>query len=83
MSEEKKSKPIKLCGLWQHKTQDGKVFYSGKLSYGSQLLVFKNEYKEEDAKKPDLIVYLSEYKKKEKKEQEDDKSWENEEEIPF
>ncbi|MBA7496146.1 hypothetical protein ES702_06744 [subsurface metagenome] len=64
MSEEKTM--VKLCGLWKSKTREGVTFYSGKLTYSSQLLVFKNKYKKEDDKNPDLIVYISEYKKKEK-----------------
>lgn len=66
MAEETKGKMIKLCGLWRGKTKEGATFYSGKLTYSSQLLVFKNKYKKEDDKNPDLIVYVGEYKPKEK-----------------
>jgi len=70
MSDEKGM--IKLCGLWQSKTKDGVGFYSGKLTYSSRLLVFKNKFKEKDDKNPDLIVYLAEHKPKEKDSQAED-----------
>ena len=67
---------IKLCGLWKSQTSEGKVYYSGGLSYSTNLLLFPNAYKESpDDKKPDLILYIGKREKKEKPE--------SEEEIPF
>lgn len=63
MAEEKTM--IKLCGLWKTEDKDGGIFFSGKLSYSSRLLVFKNKFKKGE-KDPDLIVYLAEHKPKEK-----------------
>lgn len=84
MSEEREQSMIKLCGLWKNKTKDGKVYYSGGLTYSSNLLLFSNAYKESpDDKKPDLILYIG---KKEKKE-DNPKTQESEdpgsEDIPF
>ncbi len=56
MSDESKGM-IKLCGLWKSQTNEGKVYYSGGLSYSTNLLLFPNKYKESpDDKKPDLIL---------------------------
>jgi len=63
MAEEKTM--IKLCGLWKTEGKEGEVFFSGKLSYSSRILVFKNKYKRSE-KDPDLIIYLAEHKPKEK-----------------
>lgn len=78
MSENQKGMII-LCGLWKNQTSDGKVYYSGGLTYSTNLLLFPNKYKESpDDKKPDLILYIG---KKEKKEQPEKK--ESGDEIPF
>ena len=63
-----KSPMVKLCGLWKKEAKDGTVFYQGKLSYSSNLLLFKNKFKRSE-KDPDLILYISEKKKKERKEE--------------
>ena len=62
-----KSPMIKLCGLWKKESKDGTVFYQGKLSYSSNILLFKNKFKRNE-KDPSLILYLSEVQKKESKE---------------
>jgi len=78
MSEESKGM-IKLCGLWKQKTKEGKVYYSGGLTYSTNLLLFTNTYKESpDDKKPDLILYVAKKEKKEKPEKR-----ESDDEIPF
>ena len=78
MSENQKGM-IKLCGLWKSQTNEGKVYYSGGLSYSTNLLLFPNAYKESpDDKKPDLILYLARKEKKEKPEKR-----EPDEEVPF
>lgn len=48
---------IRLCGLWTNSTKDGKKFMSGKLSYSSKVLIFKNE-KKRDEKDPDYFLYV-------------------------
>ena len=59
---------IKLCGLWKNKTSEGKTYYSGGLSYSTNILLFPNKYKESaDDKKPDLILYIARKEKKEDK----------------
>lgn len=58
---------IKLCGLWKSQTKDGKVYYSGGLSYSTNLLLFPNSYKKEGDNNPDLIVYIGKKEKKEDK----------------
>lgn len=77
---------IKLCGLWKNKTKDGKVYYSGGLTYSTNLLLFSNAYKENpDDKKPDLILYIG--KKEKKEDKQNPKSQDSEdpgsEDIPF
>ena len=68
---------IKLCGPWKSQTSEGKVYYSGGLSYSTNLLLFPNAYKESpDDKKPDLILYIGKREKKEKPELDN-------EDIPF
>lgn len=62
--EEQASK-IKIGGLWKKESADGVVFYSGNLSYSSNLLIFKNKFKRSE-RDPDLILYISEKKKKDK-----------------
>ena len=61
---------VKLAGLWKQegKGEDGKTYYSGSLSYSTNLLLFSNRYKENpDDKKPDLILYICKKEKKEDK----------------
>jgi len=71
---------IKLCGLWKSQTKDGKVYYSGGLSYSTNILLFPNKYKESaDDKKPDLILYIAKKEKKEEK----TKIQEPGDEVPF
>ena len=55
---------VKIGGLWKKEGKDGTVFYSGNLSYSSNILIFKNKFKRSE-RDPDLILYISE-KKKEK-----------------
>lgn len=76
MSDEKSL--IKLCGLWKSQTNEGKVYYSGGLSYSTNLLLFPNKYKKEGDKQPDLIVYVGRKEKKEKPEKK-----EADDEVPF
>ena len=64
MSEEQAPK-VKLGGLWKQEAKDGSVYYSGSLTYSTNLLMFKNKFKKSD-RDPDLILYISEKKKKEK-----------------
>jgi len=69
---------IKLCGLWKSQTSEGKVYYSGGLSYSTNILLFPNSYKKEGDKNPDLILYIGKREKKEKPEKK-----EQGDEIPF
>lgn len=78
MNDESKGM-IKLCGLWKNQTKDSKVYYSGGLSYSTNLLLFPNAYKESsDDKKPDLILYIARKEKKEGPEK-----TETGDEVPF
>jgi hypothetical protein len=58
MTENNKTPMIKLAALWKEEGKDDSVFYSGKLGYGTRLLLFRNKYKRDD-KDPDLILYLA------------------------
>lgn len=59
-----KNNLIKLTGLWKKEGKDGNVFFQGKLSYNTNLLLFKNQYKNSE-KDPDLILYIGKAEKKE------------------
>ncbi len=67
---------IKLTGLWKKEGKDG-VFYSGKLSYNTNILLFPNKYKQSE-KDPALILFIAKAEKKEKSKPEVE-----EDEIPF
>lgn len=54
---------IKLTGLWRKEKPDGPVYYQGKLSYSTNILMFKNKYKNSE-KDPDLILYIAKAEKK-------------------
>ena len=49
---------IKLTGLWEKKSKDGKVYYSGNLSSTAKVLLFKNDNKKNE-RDPDLALYLT------------------------
>ncbi len=76
---------IKLCGLWkqQSKGEDAKTYYSGSLSYSTNLLLFPNKYKEKGDKNSDLILYIAGKEKKEDKPKPKDAEDPGEEDIPF
>ena len=79
MSENQKGM-IKLCGLWKSQSKDSKVYYSGGLSYSTNLLLFPNTYKKSpDDKQPDLVLYIGKREKKEDK----PKDPGDDSEIPF
>jgi len=81
MNEEREQGMIKLCGLWKNQAKDGKVYYSGGLSYSTNLLLFPNKYKEKGDKNPELILYIS---KKEKKKKESESTQDPDSlEVPF
>ena len=61
---EKNNSMIKLGGLWKKEGKDGNIFFSGKLSYSTNLILFKNKYKNSE-KDLDLILYISKAEKKE------------------
>ncbi len=63
MSENQKGM-IKLTGLWKKEGKDGNIFFRGKLSYNTNLLLFKNQYKNSE-KDPDLILYIGKAENKE------------------
>ena len=70
---------IKLCGLWKSQTVEGKTYYSGPLSYGTNLLLFPNTYKKSsEDKQLDLILYIAKREKKEKQQQDQAKD-----DVPF
>lgn len=72
---------IKLCGLWKSQTKDGKTYYSGGLTYSTNLLLFPNTYKKPDDKQPDLVLYLAKKEKKEDKPKPEDPA--SSDDIPF
>lgn len=54
---------IKLGGLWENKTKDGKVYYSGNLG-SCKILIFENGYREAE-NHPTHIMYIAPNEKKE------------------
>ncbi len=59
MSNEKESSGmIQLSGLWKQESKSGKAYYSGSLGPSVQLQLWKNKFKEEGDKRPDLILYI-------------------------
>ena len=80
MSEDQQGM-IKLCGLWRQegRGEEGKVYYSGSLTYGTNILMFQNSFKTKDNKQPDLILYIARKEKKEDK----PKATETGDEVPF
>jgi len=70
---------IKLTGLWKQEGKDGKIYYSGGLSYSTNLLLFPNKYKQPGDKNPDLILYIAKKEKKPKPEEGSKVS----EDVPF
>jgi len=55
---------LRVCGLWRHESKAGATFYSGRLNRDVQVLIFKNEKKDE--KSPDLTLCLAKVEPKEK-----------------
>ena len=51
------SEMIKITGLWKGKDKNGKTYFSGTMG-GAKVLIFANNYKEED-KHPDYIMYFA------------------------
>ena len=56
---------VKITGLWQNEDKKGNKYLSGSMG-SAKVLIFKNNYKEQD-KHPDYIMYLAPQKKKEEK----------------
>jgi len=71
---------IQLSGLWKQETQSGKAYYSGNLDPSVQLQLWPNKFKEEDDKRPDLILYVVKREPKKKPAEKEDKS---SDEVPF
>jgi len=57
--EKNKQSLVKLTGLWQKKGKNG-MFYQGQLSPWSNILIFRNQYKESE-QDPDMILYISRF----------------------
>ncbi len=49
---------IKLTGLWEETTKDGKSYLSGTMMPGAKLLIFPNSFKKRPTD-PDYIAYLA------------------------
>jgi len=74
---------VKLCGLWKNETKAGKTYYSGNLTYSTNILIFPNEYKEGHDNRPDVIAYIARKEEKKKPENQDLESGEPDDQIPF
>lgn len=48
----------RIGALWVHETKNGKKFLAGKVGE-KDIIVFKDNFKEEGSKKPDWIIYES------------------------
>jgi len=67
---------IKITGLWENETKDGKKYYSGYMGE-AKILVFENGFKTED-KHPAFNLYVA---KKPKKDESDNGSSEQEPQV--
>lgn len=75
---------VKLTGLWKQEDKDGKVYYSGGLSYSTNILLFPNKYKQSaDDKNPDLILYIAKKEKPKPKAPDPEEDPGKDEDIPF
>lgn len=59
MSEENyNKKSIKICGLWNNKDKNGKVFVSGPIDKNNKFYIFKNKFKKQD-NHPDYQMFIT------------------------
>jgi hypothetical protein len=56
---------IKLTGLWENKTSDGKQFLAGNIG-NARILIFQNDYKKEE-RHPDYYLFIDEKKEQEER----------------
>ncbi|MBU1008476.1 hypothetical protein KKA53_05360 [Candidatus Dependentiae bacterium] len=82
MSEDNKAPMIKLAGLWKGEGKDGAPFYSGKLGYGTRLMLFRNKFKKGD-RDPDLVLYLAKSEERTGGQSADVSETPEDSEIPF
>lgn len=55
-----REKPLTVGGLWNKTSQAGKQYMQGKFTYGSQLIIVPNQFKQKDSD-PDWTVMLARY----------------------
>ena len=67
---DKETDLIELTGLWVNTAKSGMKYFSGKIN-NLNVLIFKNQKKEEGSKQPDYRMFLSKPKKKEQPASED------------
>lgn len=75
------SKMLQLGGLWINESKKGEKYMVGYLG-NLRLLVFKNQYKEEE-KHPDYIMYVDEKDREEKGKSDDDMLGASSEDVAF
>lgn len=49
---------LSLCGLWARKDKNGVEYFTGKLTYTTRLMVFKNKRKNSE-REPDYYITIS------------------------
>ena len=54
---------LKIGGLWMNKDKNGNDYFSGDFTFGTKILIYKNDYKEKE-NAPDYVAYLSPKQKK-------------------
>ena len=74
---------VKLAGLWKQEGKDEKVYYSGSLSYSTNILLFPNSFKKEGDKQPDLNLFIARKEKKEDRPKPQDAEDARDSDIPF
>lgn len=62
-------KLIQITGLWLNEDKNGNPYFTGYMG-NAKLLIFKNQYKEEE-KHPDYIMSIGENRKKEAMDKDD------------
>lgn len=68
-----KDDKIPIGGLWEGEDGNGNQYFKGTLFYGTNILIFKNTYKEEGSRDPDFKMYLARKPKKRDDDEDDDR----------
>jgi len=51
---------IEIAGVWEGTDKNGNLKLSGSMGYKANILILKNNYKEEGSNQPDYKIYIAE-----------------------